>query len=83
MYFAKAFGVFFLVSFGGGTLIYSLLALIAEKLFGAPMVFGSLFRMFAYHEEHSFQYIALIAITYSFFASIWATFRSYSSGWRR
>lgn len=70
MYFAKAFGVFFLISFGGGALIYSILALITEKLFGAPMVFGVLFRMFAYHRGHPFQYIALVAVVYSFFASV-------------
>ena len=83
MRFAKAFGIFFLTSFGGGVLIYSLLALIAEKLFGEPMVFGILYRMFAYHWEHPFQYIALVAILYSFFASVWATLWSNVTGWLR
>jgi hypothetical protein len=79
----KAFCVFFLISFGGGVLAYSLLARISKVILGQPYVFGALYRMFTYHWEHPFQYIAVATIHYSLFASMWVTFWSNASGWRR
>jgi hypothetical protein len=83
MFFAKAFGIFFIISFGGGVLMYSLLALISERLLGHPWVFGAVYRMFPYHWAHPFQYIFIVATVYSLLASTWATFWSDASGWRR
>ena len=84
MFFIKSFGIFFLLSFGGGVLTYSLLALVMERLVGEPAVFGAWWGMILYHWHHPFQYIAVVAILYSLFAAIWATFWSdSSSGWRR
>ena len=83
MNFIKAFGAFFAISFGGGAAVYSLLAAITEQLSGRPAVFAGLYRMFMYHSAHPFQYLAVVAIVYSFFASVWATRYSDSTAWRR
>jgi hypothetical protein len=82
-FYARAFGLFFLISYGGGVLLYFLLVLLTRALFGEPHVFGALYRMLTYHEQHPFQYIALVALHYSLFASLWTTFRSGTRGAQR
>lgn len=39
--------------------------LIMKYVLGQKYVFGALFRMFLYHEEHAFQYIALMSAIFS------------------
>jgi hypothetical protein len=59
--------VFFAFAFGLGTLGY----LAASLLLPWPP-FAGLYRMFMYHKQHPFQYIAVIAVCYALVASIWA-----------
>jgi len=46
-------------------------------------VFGDLSRMFLYHEEHPFQYIAIVALTYASIATPCAARWSRFVDWRR
>ena len=46
-------------------------------------VFGSLFRMYLYHEAHPFQYIALITTTYALIATACIHRWPHLAGWRR
>ncbi len=45
--------------------------------------FGGLFRMFMYHEAHPFQYIAIVAVGFGFFGSLWLRFFGSAVGIRR
>ncbi|MEZ5647993.1 MAG: hypothetical protein R3E60_03440 [Alphaproteobacteria bacterium] len=49
---------------------YLVLHGIADNLLGQPVVFGGLFRMFMYHEEHPFSYIAVVCFVYAGVATI-------------
>jgi hypothetical protein len=42
-------------------------------------VFAGLFRMFMYHDQHPFQYIALISVAYCVIATTWA----WTIGWKQ
>jgi hypothetical protein len=46
-------------------------------------VFGSLYRMFLYHEEHPLPYIAIVALTYAGVATFSVTRWRHFTGWRR
>ena len=72
--FVALFGLSFVVGIGSYCLLHSVI--------GQPRVFGALFRMFLYHDEHPAQYIAVVAFFYALFAAAWGV-RSRSIGWRR
>ena len=52
-------GVFFMVA---AFVLAAVGFVVVKTLFG--QVFGALFRMFGYHEEHPFQYIAIVAVVF-------------------
>jgi hypothetical protein len=74
----KLFGFFAGSAFGLGSLVYVVLRAIMPHgwVFGAPP------RMFLYHWEHPFQYIALVALTYGAIATLCAFKLSLLNGWR-
>lgn len=45
--------------------------------------FGSLFRMFLYHEAHPFQYIAVVSIAFGVLGAFWFAVFGGTTGWRR
>lgn len=65
--------------------IYLFLKAIALAVYGEPKaVFGSLFRMYRYHEQHPYQYILLIALIYGCLATAWAYYKGrVQKGWER
>lgn len=46
-------------------------------------VFGVLYRMFLYHYQHPYQYIAIVSLTYGGIATIWASCWGTQAGWTR
>ncbi len=46
-------------------------------------VFGSWFRMFEYHYQHPYQYIAIVAVAYGLTAAAWARFLGHLTGVKR
>lgn len=47
-------------------------------------VFGALFRMHLYHEQHAYQYLLLVALVYGAMASLWACYLGKTQkGWTR
>ena len=46
-------------------------------------VFGSLYRMFLYHEEHPLPYIAIVSLSYACVATFAVTKWRHLAGWRR
>lgn len=57
--------------------------LILSEIMPSGRVFGSLYRMFLYHDAHSMQYIAVISLVYTIVATICAPRCSHLVGWRR
>lgn len=49
------------------------------------MVFGALFRMHLYHEQHPYQYLLVVAVVYGVLATLWALYVGGKTqrGWRR
>ncbi len=76
--FIRLFCAFFGMSFIVGIGSYSFLHFVC----GQRHVFGALFRMFVYHEQHPAEYLAVVASSYALFAAAWGV-RSRSFGWRR
>jgi hypothetical protein len=69
----QALGLF-MMSFGIASFVYKILALaFASPVFGGPP------RMFMYHLEHPYQYIAIITALYSVLATAWMN----TAGWRQ
>jgi hypothetical protein len=75
--FARLFGILFVTAFSGGIGSYWLL----HSALGQRHVFGALYRMFLYHEQHPAQYIAIVAFFYALLVAAWGV-RSHSTGWR-
>lgn len=46
-------------------------------------VFGSWYRMFEYHNQHPYQYIAIVAVAYGLTAAVWARFLGHLTGVKR
>lgn len=76
--FVHLFALFFIASFVFGISGYSLL----HHVVGQHKVFGELFRMFPYHEQHPTPYIAIVAFFYAVLAGAWSA-RSQAVGRRR
>lgn len=70
------------LAFTGLAFVLGSLGYLALNVSGEP-VFGGLFRMFMYHEQNPFQYIALVAIVFGFTGVLWVRFFGRLSGWRR
>lgn len=45
--------------------------------------FGGLYRMYMYHEQHPFQYIAVVSITFGVFSIAWLQVCRHMTGWGR
>lgn len=73
----RVFGILFVTAFVVGVASYWLL----HSVLGQRHVFGSLFRMFLYHDQHPEQYIAVVAFFYAVLAATWGV-RTRSVGWR-
>lgn len=67
------------------SVVYLLLKAIKLAIYGeSGLVFGSLFRMFMYHEQHPYQYLLLIAIIYGCIAAPWSYYVGRSlKRWKR
>jgi hypothetical protein len=74
----KLFAYYLLASFSTASLCY----IIFETFFG-NRVFGALFRMFAYHWQHPFQYIAIACVTFAIVAALFSPQIARLAGWRR
>ncbi len=59
--------------------VYLLLA----QIMPSGVVFGSWFRMPAYHWQHPYQYILVVAVAYGLTATIWGRFLGHLRGWKR
>lgn len=60
--------------FAGCAFIFSSIGyLVLHAVLPNGHVFGGLYRMFAYHEAHPFQYIGIVAIAYGFIATLGVT----------
>jgi hypothetical protein len=46
-------------------------------------VFGGLFRMFMYHDEHPLQYIAVASFVFGFVGTFWLRIFGHTIGWKR
>ncbi len=46
-------------------------------------VFGALARMFLYHYQHPYQYIAIVAFVYGVVATLWIMYCGAQIGWKR
>ncbi len=68
----RDFTLFFACSFAATAGIYLLTALFRHTENGRSDIFGSLFRMPAYHNAHPFQYIALVCLCYALAAACFA-----------
>jgi hypothetical protein len=55
--------------------------LLVSKLFG--YAFGGFYRMFMYHEEHPFQYIAIVSVVFGFVGMFWLKVFGKTMGMRR
>lgn len=62
----RLFLYYFTVTFAAASVCYQFL----HWLSGGRYVFGGLMRMFMYHEQHPFQYIALICLIYAIAATL-------------
>ncbi|MCP4134057.1 MAG: hypothetical protein GY754_24005 [bacterium] len=62
--------------------LYSFFYFILNNIIGIR-VFGSVYRMFLYHNSHPYQYIAVASITFSIVGSIWIDKWGNSLGWKR
>lgn len=67
------FGFTFAVAVGGYWML--------QTVFGQRHVFGGLYRMFLYHEQHPVPYLGLVALVYSVLAAAWGV-RTRAVGWR-
>lgn len=75
----KVFLYFWTISFVTASAVYFLLSLTMPYGY----VFGFLYRMFLYHWEYPYQYIALITFVYSAIASTWSAFCSWPIAGKR
>lgn len=75
--FTRCFGILFATAFVVGVGSYWLL----HSILGQGRVFGGLFRMFLYHDQHPAQYIAVVAFFSAWLAALWGI-RSRAIGWR-
>lgn len=75
----RLFAYYFLASSTAASLGY----ILVRATFGKDVVFGGLYRMFVYHEEHPFQYIALACLVFSVLGTIFTPHAARLAGWRR
>lgn len=75
----KIFAFFGVGAFALGSLVY----LALHALMPRGYVFGALYRMFLYHENHPFQYIAVVAFIYAVIGTTCAIRWPGLQGWRR
>jgi hypothetical protein len=75
----KSFVFFAGVAFLIGAVGY----LVARAVMPGGRVFAGLPRMFMYHEEHPFQYIAVVAVTYGVIASVYCVRAPHLVGWKQ
>jgi hypothetical protein len=73
------FSYFASSAFGLAAVVYLVLHAVMPRGF----VFGTLSRMFMYHEAHPFQYIAIVALTYACVATAFVMRWPQLAGWRR
>jgi hypothetical protein len=74
----KLFAFYLAASLGSACLGYALLhAAVGDR------VFGALYRMFLYHWEHPFQYIAVVCLIFASVAAIFTPYIARYSGRRR
>ena len=75
---------YFAACFAAASAGYGIFAVLSYMLFGRVVVFGAAPRMFLYHWEHPFQYIAVAAASYAVVGTCWSVFRDGTVvGWRR
>lgn len=80
----KTFIFFALCAFASEALLYkALLIILSDGIEYHSHVFGGLYRMFMYHAEYPYQYIALIAVVYAIVATFYVLVFPNLSGWRR
>ncbi|MGN0855299.1 MAG: hypothetical protein ACI4R9_07255 [Kiritimatiellia bacterium] len=76
--------VYFTACYFAAAAGYAVIGMVTKAIFGDVVVFGAAPRMPAYHYDHPFQYIAVVAFAYAVVASLWSFCRrNASSGWRR
>jgi hypothetical protein len=63
--------------------IYFLLEKVVFRINGEHgYVFGMLYRMFLYHYQHPYQYIAIVSLVYGVVATLWALCCGTQTGWK-
>ncbi|MEM8506025.1 MAG: hypothetical protein AAF716_23110 [Cyanobacteria bacterium P01_D01_bin.1] len=74
-----------IASFSFTSLTYAILKATKLTIYGEHgLVFGALFRMYLYHEQHPYQYLLLVALVYSGLATVWANHVGRTQrGWQR
>jgi hypothetical protein len=75
----KLFAFYFVTAFASGAAGFYLLKLLMPN----RDVFGALYRMFLYHENHPLPYIAVVALIYAVVATIAVTKWHHFAGWKR
>jgi hypothetical protein len=73
--FLAAFGLSFLVSFAGGSVVFFVLRFIIQGYDGhTPIAYW--FRMTMYPDGHPFQYAFIVAVTFALLTTIWTVWLS-------